>query len=96
MNGIPQLTTGVCDQMASSTGPEDPVWSTSPILQILQARAIGTGDQIRWRVTVSDGVHALLAMAVRQLNPLFDKGEVRKGSIIRVQRIAANAIQNRR
>lgn len=93
---LPQLTTGVCEQIASSIGTTDPVWSTSPILQIVQAKAIETGDQIRWRTVVSDGVHVMQAMVVTQLNTLLENGEVGKGSIVRVERFAINTIQNRR
>ena len=93
---IPQLTTGVCNEIASSTGAKDPVWSTAPILQIVQAKIIETGDQVRWRTVVSDGVHVLQAMVVTQLNPMLESGEIGKGSIIRVQRFAINTIQNRR
>jgi len=93
---IPQLTTGVCDEIASSTGPEDPVWSTTPVLQIVQAKVIETNGQTRWRTVISDGVHVLQAMVVTQLNTLFESGDVGKGSIIRVQRFAINTIQGRR
>lgn len=93
---IPQLTTGVCEQIANSTGSKDPVWSTSPIVQIVQAKAIETGEQVRWRIVVSDGLHVMQAMVVTQLNSMLENGDVGKGSIIRVERFAMNTIQNRR
>lgn len=92
---IPQLTTGVCDQIASA-GPTDPVWESTPIMQIVQAKAIETNGQIRWRAVISDGVHVLQAMIVTQFNPQFEDGELGKGSIIRVVRFALNKIQGRR
>jgi hypothetical protein len=96
MEEIPQLTAGVCNGIASSTGAQDPVWSTSPILQIVQAKAIETNGQTRWRTVVSDGKHVLQAMVVTQLNRLFENEEAGKGSIIRVERFAINTIQGRR
>jgi hypothetical protein len=93
---IPQLTTGVCDEIASSTGAQDPVWSTTPILQIVQAKVIETNEQTRWRTVISDGVHVLQAMVVTQFNTLFENGDAGKGSIIRVDRFAINTIQGRR
>ena len=93
---IPQLSTGACDEIASSTGPEDPVWSTSPVFQIVQAKVIETSGQTRWRTVISDGVHVLQAMVVTQLNPLFENEDIGKGSIVRIERFAINMIQGRR
>ena len=94
--GLPQLTAGVCDGIASSTNPQDPVWSTSPVLQFVQAKSVETGEQTRWRTVISDGVHVMQAMVVTQLNHMFENGDVGKGSIVRVERFALNKIQNRR
>lgn len=91
----PSLATGVCQQIASA-GAQDPVWSSTPILQIVQAKAIETNGQTRWRIVISDGVHALQAMVITQLNDLFEDGHVGKGSIIRLERFAINMIQGRR
>ena len=95
---IPQLTTGACDQIVSSTGPGDPVWSTSPVLQVVRTRSFETGETgertLRWAIILSDGTHALQALVVAKLASLFENGEVRKGSVIRVRRYAANTIQN--
>lgn len=96
MDETPQLTTGVCEEIASSTGPQDPVWSTCPILQIVQAKPIETNGQTRWRTVISDGVHVLQAMVVTPLNPLFENETAGKNSIVRVERFAINTIQNRR
>lgn len=96
MEEIPQLTTGVCEEIASSTGLQDPVWSTSPTLQIVQAKVIEANDQTRWRTVISDGVNALQAMVVTQFNTLFETGELVKGSIVRVHRFAINTIQGKR
>jgi len=93
---IPQLTTGVCDAIASSNGTKDPIWSTTPVLQIVQAKPIETNGQIRWRTVISDGVHVLQAMVVTQFNSLLENGEAGKGSIIRIQRFTVNTIQGRR
>lgn len=93
---IPQLTTGVCDEIASSTGSEDPVWSASPTLQVVQAKPIQANGQTRWRTLISDGVHVMQAMVVTQINCLFENGDAGKGSIIRVERFAINTIQGKR
>lgn len=93
---IPQLSTGVCDKIASSSGAQDPVWSSSPVMQIVQAKAIETNGQTRWRTVISDGLHVLQAMVVTQLNTLFENGDAGKGSIVRIQRFAINTIQGRR
>jgi len=93
---IPQLTTGILNDIASSTNPEDPVWSTSPIVQFVQARPVEIGDQARWRTVISDGIHVMQAMVVTQLNSMFENGELGKGSIARIERFAINKLQNRR
>jgi len=96
MDKIPQLTTGVCDEIASSTGPHDPVYSTSPTVQVVFAKALEVSVPARWRIVISDGVHVVQAMVVTQLNPLFENRDVGKNGIVRIQRFAINMIQNRR
>lgn len=93
---IPQLTAGVCDQIASSTGPQDLAQFTSPIVQILQPKVIELNGKKRWRILISDGTHALPVMVATQLNALFEDGHAGDGSIVRVQRLTANAITGRR
>ena len=93
---IPQLTSGFCDEIASSTNPEDPVWSSSPVVQFVQAKPVDIGSQGRWRTVISDGVHVMQAMVVTQLNPMFENGELGKGSIARIERFTINKLQNRR
>lgn len=93
--GLPQLTTGFCDEIVSSADSKDPGWPTSPTLQILQTKAIENGGRTYWRAVVSDGVHTTQAMVVTQLNSLLENGEVGEGSIILVQQFVINTIQNR-
>ena len=94
---IPQLTAGFCNQLVTSASTQDPALVTSPIVQIVQAKAIGTNsDQKLWRTVISDGVHVLQAMVVCQLNTLFENGDAGKGSIVRIQRFTINTIQGRR
>jgi hypothetical protein len=93
---IPQLTTGVCDQIASSSSKDDPVWASSPIMQIVQAKVIETGGQTRWRIIISDGAHVLQAMVITALNTLFENGDAGKGTIVRLLRFGINTIQGRR
>ena len=93
---VPQLTTGFCDKIASSTGPQDPIFKTSPILQIFQAKCIGIGDQKRWRVLISDGTKCLQAIVATRLNNLFERCLVKNGSIVRVGGLGENIINGRR
>ena len=92
---IPQLTTGVCDQIASAKGGH-PVWTSSPVMQIVQAKMIEASGQPRWRVVISDGVHVLQAMVTVTLNSLFVNGDAQKGSIVRLQRFETSKIRERR
>ena len=94
---IPQLTTGFCDQAASSTSPQDPVWATSPIVQILQAKIIENIDRLLWRTLISDGAHISQAIVVSpQLRTFFENGDAVKGSVVRLQRIVMSTINGRR
>ena len=92
---IPQLTTGVCDQIASAQGG-DPVWASAPVMQIVQAKMIETSGLARWRAVISDGVHVIQAMVTATLNNLFVNGDAQKGSIVRLQRFGISTIQERR
>jgi replication factor A1 len=82
---IPQLTTGLCDQLASSTCPQDPSWPTPPTVQILQAKAVEGNGRALWRIIISDGTHILQLIVSPQLNALFENGHVGNGSIVRLQ-----------
>src|SRR5882762_6938518 len=93
---IPQLTTGFCGQIASSTSLQDPVWASSPIVQILQARAVESNGRKVWRIVISDGTHIQQAIASAQPNALFENGHARKGSIVRLRRMAMSPINGRR
>ena len=93
---VPQLTTGFCDQLLSPADAQDHVWATSPTVQIVQAKAIETNGQKRWRVAISDGVHVIQAMVVFQFNALFENGDAGTGSIVRIRRSVVNVIQGRR
>ena len=90
-NVIPELTTGLYDQLTSSA-----TLPTPRIVQILQPKPTGPHGQERWRVIISDGTHFLQALAVPQLNTLFENGQVGSGSIVRVQRLVVNTIGGRR
>lgn len=90
-NVIPELTTGLYDQLTSSA-----ILPTPRIVQILQPKPTGPHGQERWRVIISDGTHFLQALAVPQLNTLFENGQVGSGSIVRVQRLVVNTIGGRR
>jgi hypothetical protein len=94
--GIPQLTAGLCDQIASSTDFENPVWNTSHTVQILHAKAIGTSNQTRWRIAISDGAEVVQGIVATQLNPLLEESRAIKGSIVRVQRLRINPINDKR
>lgn len=83
---VPQLTTGIFLQIASSASPQDPVWSTSPIVQVLQAKPVEKNGKTRWRLLISDGTHILQALAAPHLNTLFEDGHAGKGSVVRVHR----------
>lgn len=91
--GIPPLTTSLCQQILSSTGPQDPVWASPAVVQILLPKTVGN---VRWRVLISDGTDILQAMVATQLNALFEDKKVVNGSIVRVQRLAMNSIKDRR
>lgn len=91
-NVIPELTTGLYDQLVSSA-----ISPTPRVVQILQSKLAGPHGRERRRVVISDGTHIIqAALADPQLNTLFENGQVGNGSIVRVQRIVVNTIQGRR
>jgi hypothetical protein len=93
---IPQLTTGFFNQLVSSTSAQDPVWATSPIVQIVQTKAIEANGPVRWRAMISDGTHILQVMMAPQLTALFQDRRAGIGSIVRVERFTTHTVQDRR
>lgn len=92
-----QLTTGFCHQIASSTSPQDPVWTTSAILQILQAKELDSNGRKLRRIVISDGAHLLqVLVSDPQLNTLFEDGHVKKNSVVRIECKMSQPINGRR
>ena len=69
-----------------------------PILQVVDLKLVQTVQNTteRFRMVLSDGVHAQQAMLATQMNPMVKSGQLQKGSIVQLNEFICNLIQNRK
>ncbi|KAE8751185.1 hypothetical protein FOCC_FOCC002013 [Frankliniella occidentalis] len=68
----------------------------TPIMQILGSKKIsGAGDNERYRLLVSDGVHVnSFAMLATQLNEMIRNGDLADNTIVRIKRYITSVVPN--
>ncbi|KAM3399754.1 hypothetical protein ACQJBY_004908 [Aegilops geniculata] len=98
MEGTPRLTAGAVREIWEL--PDGP-GTIQPVLQVADLRAVTTKNPVghqseRYRMLLSDGVHSQQSMLSTNHNHLVKTGALRQGSIVHLQDITCNTIQNRR
>ncbi|MQM01942.1 hypothetical protein Taro_034700 [Colocasia esculenta] len=69
-----------------------------PVLQVADLKLVQTVQNTteRFRMVLSDGVHAQQAMLATQMNPMVKSGQLQKGSVVQLNEFICNLIQNRK
>lgn len=69
-----------------------------PVLQVVDLKLVQTVQNTteRFRMVLSDGVHAQQAMLATQMNPMVKSGQLQKGSVVQLNEFICNLIQNRK
>ncbi|XP_078445823.1 replication protein A 70 kDa DNA-binding subunit A-like [Wolffia australiana] len=69
-----------------------------PVLQVADLKLVQTVQNTteRFRMVLSDGVHAQQAMLATQMNAMVKSGQLQKGSIVQLNEFICNLIQNRK
>lgn len=97
----PQLTAGVCARLEDLSNIDDDLLNSKPTIQFLSFKKVPPTTGIaatvdRYRIIISDGENFLQAMLATQLNHLIDEGEIKKHSIVVIEKFSCNLVQEKR
>ena len=91
-----QLTSGFYKRAYETSEFTEEFCSSGPILQILSLKKMDTQGTERYRLVLSDGEHFSQGMLATQFNHLIEEGQMKKHSIICLEKFSVNDVQNKR
>ncbi|KAJ3711818.1 hypothetical protein C8R42DRAFT_728503 [Lentinula raphanica] len=97
-----QLDTGICQQINSPTFNDDELRDRSLTLQVVSLKKVGKHQEDthlpsdRYRIVLSDGAHLLQAVLATQLNDMVVEGNLKKYTVVCVERLSCSYMQGRR
>jgi replication factor A1 len=97
----PQLTEGICQKLNTGSKDDESLWNSKPTVQLLSLKKVNAGStggtaNDRYRIILSDGQHFLQAMLATQLNHLVDDDRVGKNTIMIIENMSCQHIQEKR
>lgn len=97
----PQLTAGICSRLNDLSNIDEDILNSKPTIQFLSFKKVppttGVAANVdRYRIIISDGEHFLQAMLATQLNHLIEKEEIKKHSIVVIEKFSCNLVQDKR
>ncbi|KAI5119936.1 hypothetical protein M0805_002125 [Coniferiporia weirii] len=97
----PELSAGSLKNLLAAEAGDNKLWEAKHILQILSLKKIGnaregSGSPDRYRLIVSDGENYTQAMLATQLTPMVDDGQLVKNTVVCVEKLTCNNVQNKR
>ncbi|KAH8117078.1 replication factor-a protein [Phellopilus nigrolimitatus] len=98
---LPQLTSGSLNRLLSAAPGDNDLWEAGHVLQILSLKKIGAAREgsngpDRYRLIVSDSANYTQAMLATQLTHMVDEGALQKNTVIKVEKLTCNNVQNKR
>ncbi|KAI9462214.1 hypothetical protein HD554DRAFT_2289372 [Boletus coccyginus] len=96
-----QLSAGVCARLNDASPEEIDELGSGYTVQLLSIKKVNqttsTAPAIdRYRIILSDGVHFVQAMLATQLNELVSRGDIVKNSIVVIDKLTCNFVQDKR
>ncbi|KIK98077.1 hypothetical protein PAXRUDRAFT_824259 [Paxillus rubicundulus Ve08.2h10] len=96
-----QLSAGICTRLNEASETEIDELSSGYTVQLLSIKKVNSSTAIasatdRYRVIISDGVHFVQAMIATQLNELVSKGDLLKNTIVIIDKLTFNFVQDKR
>ncbi|KAG9315620.1 hypothetical protein JVU11DRAFT_3262 [Chiua virens] len=96
----PQLSAGICTRLNDASPDEIDSLGSGFTVQLLSIKKVSqqtsTANIDRYRIIISDGVHFVQAMLATQLNDLVASGRIIKNSIIVIDKLTCNFVQDKR
>lgn len=96
-----QLSAGICTRLNEASETEIDELSSGHTVQLLSIKKVNSSTATasatdRYRVIISDGVHFVQAMIATQLNELVSKGDLLKNTIVIIDKLTFNFVQDKR
>jgi replication factor A1 len=96
-----QLSSGICRRLNEAPQEEIEHLASGHTVQLLSVKKVSqtTTSGVstdRYRIIISDGIHFVQAMLATQLNDLVTAGEINKNSVVVIDRLACNFVQEKR
>ena len=101
MDDEPQLSGGILERLLTAAPEENNhLWEQKHVVQILSLKKIGSSrDSIspdRYRLVVSDGDKYTHVMLATQLTRMVEDGQLTKNTVVAVEKLTCNMVQNKR
>lgn len=97
-----QLSAGICARLSEVSPTEIEELGLGYTVQLLSIKKVNqpTNTTVpaidRHRIILSDGVHFVQAMLATQLNELVSRGDIVKNTIVVVDKLTCNFVQDKR
>ncbi|KAH7889519.1 hypothetical protein F5I97DRAFT_1995013 [Phlebopus sp. FC_14] len=96
-----QLSSGICSRLNEASPTEIEQLGSGYAVQLLSIKKVNptstTAPPIdRYRIIISDGVHFVQAMLATQLNELVTNGQIMKNTVVVVDKLTCNFVQDKR
>ncbi|KIJ69175.1 hypothetical protein HYDPIDRAFT_24028 [Hydnomerulius pinastri MD-312] len=97
-----QLSAGICTRLNEASPTEIENLGSGYTVQLLSIKKVNpttattTPTIDRYRIIISDGVHFVQAMLATQLNDLVSNGEITKNTIVIIDKLTCNFVQDKR
>ncbi|KAG2041899.1 hypothetical protein BDR03DRAFT_997436 [Suillus americanus] len=96
-----QLSSGICRRLNEAPQEEIDQLASGHTVQLLSIKKVAptpssTTATDRFRIIISDGVHFVQAMLATQLNDLVANGDINKNTVVVIDKLACNFVQDKR
>ncbi|KAG1761684.1 hypothetical protein EDD22DRAFT_980084 [Suillus occidentalis] len=96
-----QLSSGICRRLNEAPQEEIDQLASGHTVQLLSIKKVAptpnsTTATDRFRIIISDGVHFVQAMLATQLNDLVANGDINKNTVVIIDKLACNFVQDKR
>ncbi|KAF9227715.1 replication factor-A protein 1 [Gyrodon lividus] len=96
-----QLSAGICTTLNEASPKEIDELSSGYTVQLLSIKKVSATTVTapptdRFRIILSDGIHFVQAMLATQLNELVSNGEIIKNTIVVIDKLTCNFVQDKR
>jgi len=97
-----QLSVGSCKLFQSVTPEDVDVFSSEHTVQLLSIKKVGNNPTAsgpapdRYRIIMSDGMNYMQAMLATQLNEMVQQDLIRKNTVVTLEKLTCNYVQDKR